>query len=562
MTQDNKTNPALGEHFIKKGNRLLAGYVLLLLALIGYAAYFTLDVRKTARMQALDETSDVARILALIITQENPSSHNIPLLSKPAELQNLVDSLKGFEYSDIEIINAEKKIIADVDKEDIGKTLQGNFDNQIENILHHGSRLEAYKEVSNAHPEGLTLLAVPVEYKGAVSGALIIDYSTPLKIFLKEADEHIAILWLVLIAPLGLIVLAYRMSSRVREANRKIELQMAEMVRQNNHIHIISQMNTMLQACVSVDEAADIICRTAHKLLQVETGGLYLVNSSLNRVSLASGWGDLKGDEDIFSPNDCWALRLGSPYLLSDANSQPCNHLHAHPTYSTLCIPIIARGDVLAMLHLRNNAPQGSPESDLFLKQGGSFGLMLAESIGLALSNLKLRRELENLSVKDPLTGLFNRRYMDEAFVQNLTRAKRNSETLAVFMIDLDHFKLFNDTHGHAAGDLLLKEFARLMRMILRESDIVCRFGGEEFCVILPSIEGSIAQQRAEDLLKMVQTITPPIKGQQAGHITISIGIALYPDHGASSNELIEAADKALYEAKKGGRNRSVLARQ
>lgn len=178
------------------------------------------------------------------------------------------------------------------------------------------------------------------------------------------------------------------------------------------------------------------------------------------------------------------------------------------------------------------------------------------------MSNLKLRRELENLSVKDPLTGLFNRRYMDEAFIQNLTRAKRNSEALAVFMIDLDHFKLFNDTHGHAAGDLLLKEFARLMRTILRESDIVCRFGGEEFCVILPSIEEPITQQRAEDLLKAVQTITPSIKGQQAGHVTISIGVAIYPDHGISPNELIEAADKALYEAKKGGRNRSVLAKQ
>lgn len=250
--------PTLASALSRKKPDYLLAYALLLLALIGYAAYFTLDVRETARIQALDETMDVARILATIITQENKSSNNIPMLSKPAELQNLIDSLKSFEYSDIEIINAEKKIIADLDKEDIGKILQGNFDNQIDNILHHGSRIETYKEVSNAHPEGLALLAVPVEYKGAVSGALIIDYSTPLKIFLKSADEHIAILWLALIAPLGLIVLAYRMSSRIREANRKIELQMTETVRQNNHIHLISQMNTMLQACVSVDARSRI----------------------------------------------------------------------------------------------------------------------------------------------------------------------------------------------------------------------------------------------------------------------------------------------------------------
>jgi diguanylate cyclase (GGDEF)-like protein len=172
----------------------------------------------------------------------------------------------------------------------------------------------------------------------------------------------------------------------------------------------------------------------------------------------------------------------------------------------------------------------------------------------------RLNAQLEDLATVDPLTGLYNRRFMDESLEREVIRANRKQMPLAVIMIDIDHFKSFNDTFGHAAGDVVLRAAGGLMKRNIRASDIVCRYGGEEFLVVLPEAGVEIARERAEALRRAMQELTISHEGKALGEVTISLGIAMFPQHGSSVAELVAAADAALYDAKNDGRNRLVSA--
>jgi len=184
----------------------------------------------------------------------------------------------------------------------------------------------------------------------------------------------------------------------------------------------------------------------------------------------------------------------------------------------------------------------------------------VADQLGLAIANLKLRETLRNQSIRDALTGLFNRRYMEETLERELARAERGRRPLTVIMLDLDHFKQFNDTYGHEAGDMLLREAGRIMRTIIRRSDLACRYGGEEFVLILPDAPLEIGLTCLERLRTGVRELAVPIRGQTASAITLSAGIATYPEHGVDSGSLLQASDRALYRAKHEGRDRICIA--
>lgn len=176
------------------------------------------------------------------------------------------------------------------------------------------------------------------------------------------------------------------------------------------------------------------------------------------------------------------------------------------------------------------------------------------------LSLTQLNAQLEDLATVDPLTGLYNRRFMDETLEREVVRAKRKQAPLAVIMIDIDHFKSFNDALGHAAGDVVLRAAGELMKRHTRASDVVCRYGGEEFLVVMPEAGAEIARERAEALRLAVQKLAISHEGRALGEVTISLGIAMFPQHGSSVAELVAAADAALYDAKSRGRNRLVVA--
>ena len=173
---------------------------------------------------------------------------------------------------------------------------------------------------------------------------------------------------------------------------------------------------------------------------------------------------------------------------------------------------------------------------------------------------MQLREELQNRSIRDPLTGLYNRRYLEESLEREINRARRNQHSVGVIMIDIDHFKRFNDTFGHDAGDAVLQEVGKLLKSSLRSSDIACRYGGEEMTLILPEACLENTRKRAEEVRQLIKQINLEHKRQSLGPVTASLGVACFPEHGTTGFSVIHVADTALYQAKKRGRDRVVVA--
>jgi diguanylate cyclase (GGDEF)-like protein len=223
-----------------------------------------------------------------------------------------------------------------------------------------------------------------------------------------------------------------------------------------------------------------------------------------------------------------------------------------------LCVPLVAQGETLGVVYVEDKlsllapSPQAVQFEQSTLKRRS---IAVAERISLALVNLKLRELLRNQSIRDPLTGLYNRRYLEESLNRELHRAKRAGRNVSLVMLDLDHFKHFNDTFGHQGGDILLKEAAEVIKSRVRAGDIACRYGGEEFSLILAEVDTEGAKRCVENIRERIKHLSLHNRGQTLGAVTISAGIAAYPADADSSEDLIHAADQALYRAKKAGRD-------
>ena len=218
----------------------------------------------------------------------------------------------------------------------------------------------------------------------------------------------------------------------------------------------------------------------------------------------------------------------------------------------------MAQGEALGIvsLQMRAGQDQQEPVPRSSGEQERQLAAVLAEQVALALGNLKLKESLKNQSICDPLTGLFNRRYMEESLEREFSRANRNKTSLAIVMMDLDHFKRFNDTFGHQAGDTLLRAFGDLLKRNTRGQDIACRYGGEEFALVLTDTTLTGALQRSEILRQQVKQLSVEYAGQLLGAVSISMGVALFPDHGITMGDVLRASDQALYCAKREGRDR------
>jgi diguanylate cyclase (GGDEF)-like protein len=257
----------------------------------------------------------------------------------------------------------------------------------------------------------------------------------------------------------------------------------------------------------------------------------------------------------VFEPNACWALRTGHPHLVvAGDNTARCAHA-AGVEHTFLCIPILAQGEALGTLHF-----QATDDAPTLADSELSFKTTFAGQVGLSVANIRLREALRSQSIKDPLTGLYNRRYLTEMLERETRRCVRSEQPLGILMLDLDHFKKFNDTYGHDAGDTVLREAASFLSKSIRAEDIVCRFGGEEFVVILPTADLDASYARAERIRSKLRDLIVLHKGQSLGMITVSVGVASLPLHGTSPDALFAAADAALYRAKREGRDRVVKA--
>jgi diguanylate cyclase (GGDEF)-like protein/PAS domain S-box-containing protein len=340
-----------------------------------------------------------------------------------------------------------------------------------------------------------------------------------------------------------------------RELDQQNERMMGELRKRSDRATMLAKMGELLQSCVALDEVVAASLGFAPKIFPAARGSMALLNASRSLAEVMGSWTDCRLREMEFEPTACWALRTGHPHLvLAGDSTAPCAHAAGvESTY--LCIPILAQGKTLGILHFQatDEAPQ-LEASEL------SFKTTFAAQVGLSIANIKLREALRTQSVRDALTGLYNRRYLEEVMDREVRRASRAAQSLGVLMIDLDHFKSFNDTYGHDAGDAVLREIGVSLTKGIRAEDFVCRFGGEEFVVILPTADLASSRARAERLRSKTKELSILHQGRSMGMITISVGVAVFPEHGMSPKELMAAADAALYEAKRDGRDQVVVA--
>jgi diguanylate cyclase (GGDEF)-like protein/PAS domain S-box-containing protein len=327
----------------------------------------------------------------------------------------------------------------------------------------------------------------------------------------------------------------------------------AELERLHNDIDILAAMRDNLDLCVTMQEACHVIRRFCHEAMGGWPGEVWICNPSRNLLERIARWGD--GDEDLMStmePADCWGMRGGRPHSYDPKGSGlPCKHHKVVPRRS-ICMPLKGASDVVGLLTTWGTSEDSDPGWHSYLRRTAT----IAEVLAMGLANLTLRESLRSQSIRDPLTSLFNRRFMEESFDRELARAVRHESTVGLIVLDLDNFKRFNDEFGHRAGDTALIEVGSVLRDSIRTEDIACRYGGEEFAVIMPGAPLEAVVRRAGSLASAVREISVrELGGKILGPLTVSMGVALYPDHGDTREALITAADDALYAAKSGGRD-------
>lgn len=342
---------------------------------------------------------------------------------------------------------------------------------------------------------------------------------------------------------------AYRQVQRESEARRKaIENEAGT----RRRLELLFGMHDMLQAAEDHRDANLILSATASELAPGAAGALYVFNNSGDRLNLSTHWGSETSAFPAFiTPNECWALKRGKPHLNGDPdNSLRCVHA-GQGTGIAIEVPMIARGNILGMLVMipLDEAPQDLSELRLV-------ATALADGMSLALSNMALRERLRNQALRDGLTGLYNRRYMEDALERVFDASGPGAPPSSIVMIDLDHFKRINDDHGHAVGDNILRDVGPLLLSGLRKADVACRYGGEELVIVLPNCEHEQALSRAE----VIRTRIEQLSENYGFRISASLGVATSGQHGRTVPALLSAADEALYSAKSNGRNRVMSA--
>ena len=338
----------------------------------------------------------------------------------------------------------------------------------------------------------------------------------------------------------------------------------AELELRTLQISLLNEIGSLLQCANSSEEAYAVIGKSAKQLFaRAGSGALYIRKPVHDVLELAASWGASRIREAVFASHSCLSVRTGQAYWSeSPSRSIVCAHIDNAITSDYLCVPMLAHGEILGVLHLQCDPDHGG-DTEADQKSRDSLkrlAVLAASQIGLSLANLHLTEELRDQSIRDPLTGLFNRRFMQESLNKELQRSRRKQRSLAVIFLDLDHFKHFNDTFGHDAGDSVLKSMADMFRVHFRTDDVICRYGGEEFAVILPESSIEDAAKRAETLRLATRDLRLVHGGILLSTVTLSIGIAGFPDHGKDAHELLDQADKCLYQSKANGRDRVTIA--
>jgi diguanylate cyclase (GGDEF)-like protein/PAS domain S-box-containing protein len=384
----------------------------------------------------------------------------------------------------------------------------------------------------DGHILDLALHGVPLLVNGEVRGAYLIY---------EDVSEQI------------------RASEAQRQHAELLDRLVKELGRRTEEMTSLNEMGSLLACSGTVQEACAVVANSVQKLFpDAPSGALYLFRSSRDLIEAAVRWGQRDVSAPTFPAEACWSLRRGQPHW-SEASGLgiACQHLIKSSTTDCLCVPMVAQGNTVGVLHLEFQSAELRRDSgsESFRDSRQRLAISAASQIALSLASLQLRETLREQSIRDPLTHLFNRRFLEESLARELQMAARKKQSISVLFLDLDHFKRFNDTFGHAAGDMVLQSLADLFQSFFRATDICCRYGGEEFAIVLPESSSQDAAIRADMLRAEVKGLRLQYKKQTLGSLTVSIGIAAFPEHGSTSDELLKVADQCLYESKARGRD-------
>ena len=599
-------------------NKLALGFIIVVLLQVVITAVGAWRDDKIIPVIAARAAEDTARAIALSVVRQGELTRTPPIYADPVALQNYIYDLNRVKKNNIVAVNRNKKIIGSVIPGDIGKIYTQDVNNQVGRTIRDGMT-RTFIEKNQKYPQGINLIVVPLRMEqGRINGAVIMEYTPLLEEMVKETAKKnqmmIYLTFFCLLTGLGIAFFFSRsvalpiskltaavermtqgdmdtpiavkhpdetgdlakavetMRKGMKETLLKLQTEIndrklaaGELEQRSLEITQLSELGSMLQTCLTTEEAYETITRYAEKLFPGDTGAVYQFQASRNLLEAVSLWDKASSIEKAFLPEECLALRLGRVHRVDNVNSGSlCPHVHREGALGySICIPMMAQSETIGVLHLESRQaetcqPEGAQKQWTAEKQ--QFAVAVAEHVSLALSNMKLRETLRNLSIRDPLTGLFNRRYMEEVLEQELLKAKRYGRSLGVIMLDIDHFKRFNDTYGHETGDLVLRELGVFLQNHIRMTDIPCRFGGEEFALILPEADMELTQQRAEQVRQGVADIRVKVQGQTFASITISEGVAVFPENGPTGPDILRAADEALYRAKLMGRNHVAIA--
>ena len=375
-----------------------------------------------------------------------------------------------------------------------------------------------------------------------------------------EASVRLALLGLagigICLAVLATVFVLMHRENRLRvRTQRSLQRSIGAMEALSGENAAIERLGEYLRNCRQFDEAIALAARLIAGMLPRSSGMIAIFDADSGKVVPASHWG--QAGEQLaaasFGVDACWALRRGQVHSASGSEAGPvCEHLSCQPAAFTLCLPMQAHGKTLGVVSIRVDDGEPPPEPGLARR--------VVEQVSLVSANLRLQEQLWQQTVRDPLTNLFNRRYLEPTLEREVARAWREQLPLSLMILDLDHFKRINDEHGHDGGDVLLRAIARLIRDGVRRDDIACRYGGEEFVIVLPNCPLALALERAEDLRQAVTQLTVTVHQRSLPAVTTSVGLASLSAEVSDAAALITAADRALYAAKNGGRNRIVVA--
>jgi diguanylate cyclase (GGDEF)-like protein len=388
------------------------------------------------------------------------------------------------------------------------------------------------------------------------------NYSVPFIIITGHGDEKIAVEMMKQGAKDYLVkgtdfidILPHVVTRVINDLTREKELDAAEraVAERQKELSVLYKVSSTISQTIDMDKLFTVIFDTVTDIdildIEKKIGIFFIQDDRLMLVSHEGFPQALIDNHRAIKVGDCLCglAAKEKKVIISRNCNNDSRHTMNYPemtAHGHIIIPLNARGKVIGVLCLYLPPDVEVEENKIKLLDA------IGNQIGVAIDNARLYEKAKKYALHDPLTGLANRRMMDIVFERNLSRAKRTSEPFSVIMLDIDHFKKYNDTNGHAEGDKLLVALAGLIVKETRKIDLVVRFGGEEFLVLLPETDLNRAGEVAERMRNSIE---------QQAETTISLGVASYDKKMLSEEELIRSADEALYKAKERGRNLVVV---